>query len=470
MDRLNNIQIKQVEKILYAHQGEINVNHAETADYATIAGNAELFGGQPPANYTTQEIFETHINDFNAHGATSEANPERIILRDSEGKANICSPSVALNIANKAYVDDGLILKASCTDLTWTNYNINSHIGCHLVHCSTYLATPSRIILRDGNGRARVCNPSDNLDIANKQYTDSLFGESVQKNGDTMTGVLCASSGIFLPNASGRSGELRIGGNSVVNHSISICNDNLTLFFNRNCGNGRITFRSHTGNTSYRNEAELDGINREFYINGKKAYKEGDEFSLIENSLIIGRMDNELVGSPTFAINFKCGQIGCHDEYIRFVVSGNINIQCCSHTLTMRGTFTTAETDYQSHFIYATGTSTAITHQCGDRWHIFPATTWGGESWNQRTFILKGEIMRFRVTTGNNCYGFGTFQIGMTHQTPGSHLGTVNRTAVGSFTMCNPLKCIYRLYLSTGNSCIRFYNITARIWRMGMDG
>ena len=52
--------------------------------------------------------------------------------------------------------------------------------------------TASRLIIRDGNGRAKVTTPSDSNDIVNKTYVDSNFA---RKNSDTtMSAKLTAYS------------------------------------------------------------------------------------------------------------------------------------------------------------------------------------------------------------------------------------------------------------------------------------
>ena len=57
---------------------------------------------------------------------------------------------------------------------------------------ATNLATASKLMIRDANGRAKVANPSDTYDIANKSYVDTNF---VKKNADTtMSAKLAAYS------------------------------------------------------------------------------------------------------------------------------------------------------------------------------------------------------------------------------------------------------------------------------------
>jgi hypothetical protein len=54
--------------------------------------------------------------------------------------------------------------------------DVVDHIAAYNPHGATASATASRLILRDGNGRAKVANPVDAADIATKAYVDGFGG------------------------------------------------------------------------------------------------------------------------------------------------------------------------------------------------------------------------------------------------------------------------------------------------------
>ena len=103
------------------------------------------------------------------HGATSEATASKLIIRDSAGRAQVESPSEDNDIANKAYVDDLVSGDAGAVQQA-----LDEHIAKTTgVHGAVSTATASKIIIRDGSGRAQVTSPSADNDIANKTYVDN---------------------------------------------------------------------------------------------------------------------------------------------------------------------------------------------------------------------------------------------------------------------------------------------------------
>jgi len=90
-------------------------------------------------------------------GATSAATANRIIIRDSAGRAKVAAPSASDDIARKDTVDA----------------HANATSG---IHGATSSATANRLIIRDSNGRASVAGPTSASHIATKGYVDGLVG------------------------------------------------------------------------------------------------------------------------------------------------------------------------------------------------------------------------------------------------------------------------------------------------------
>jgi hypothetical protein len=112
----------------------------------------------------------SHIADTAPHEATATPAPDRVILRDAAGRAQIAEPSANADISNKKYVDDAI---AGISGADVTKEYVDSHINAANAHSATSLATAGRLIIRDANGRARIAAPSVDADIATKGYVDS---------------------------------------------------------------------------------------------------------------------------------------------------------------------------------------------------------------------------------------------------------------------------------------------------------
>lgn len=65
---------------------------------------------------------------------------------------------------------DGILPAAK----TYTDTVTNAHINAISAHGATSLLTNGRIVLRDGNGRAKIATPVESNDIANKSYVDAV--------------------------------------------------------------------------------------------------------------------------------------------------------------------------------------------------------------------------------------------------------------------------------------------------------
>ena len=114
---------------------------------------------------TTLAATKSHMDATSGiHGATSSATANRIIIRDSAGRAKVAAPSASDDIARKAEVDA-------------VSSALNTHKDATSgIHGATSSATANRIIIRDSAGRAKVAAPSAASDIATKGYVDSLVG------------------------------------------------------------------------------------------------------------------------------------------------------------------------------------------------------------------------------------------------------------------------------------------------------
>ena len=104
----------------------------------------------------------THLAETTSHGATSLPTPNRMIVRDADGRAKVVDPLFTNDIATKGYVDAITISAIN---------HINSSSS---VHGSTSAATPGAIIQRDANGRAKVAVPLASDDIARKDTVDGV--------------------------------------------------------------------------------------------------------------------------------------------------------------------------------------------------------------------------------------------------------------------------------------------------------
>ncbi len=73
----------------------------------SIVGNAQNITAtiEQSLVFATQQDLDDHANAIAAHGATSAATPNKIIIRDSNGRAKVAAPSAYDDIARKQEVD-----------------------------------------------------------------------------------------------------------------------------------------------------------------------------------------------------------------------------------------------------------------------------------------------------------------------------------------------------------------------------
>ena len=133
-----------------------------TAAKSHIDAAAPHSGHETPTG--AQAKVDAHANLTAAHSATSTATANRIIIRDSAGRAKVAAPSASNDIARKAEVDA-------------VSSALNTHKDATSgIHGATSSATANRLIIRDSNGRASVADPTSASHIATKGYVDSLVG------------------------------------------------------------------------------------------------------------------------------------------------------------------------------------------------------------------------------------------------------------------------------------------------------
>lgn len=154
-----------------AHRDGSGRLHASNPDYT-------LSNTQPD---TPTELITTgwlHASSSSASGSTHH---NKLIRRDSNGRAQVENPSSGKDIANFQWANGRFALGSTLTN----------HTSSDSAHNATSAATAHRIILRDSAGRARVGNPSHDQDIANKGWVESQL-ESIESQLGS-TGVFGAS-------------------------------------------------------------------------------------------------------------------------------------------------------------------------------------------------------------------------------------------------------------------------------------
>ena len=112
-------------------------------------------GNDPVSSPTYWQIEDitAHAALTNPHGAVSTGTADRLVLRDSAGRAQVTSPIVANDIARKMEVDG-------------VQGNLNTHAALSISHNAVSAATGNRLMVRDSAGRSQVAAPSVGADIA----------------------------------------------------------------------------------------------------------------------------------------------------------------------------------------------------------------------------------------------------------------------------------------------------------------
>jgi len=129
------------------------------------------------------DLITAHNAVTSAHQALSTATANRILVRDSNGRAKVVAPSAESDIALKS--------------------TVTAHSDLTNPHSSTDAATASRLILRDASGRAKIANPSDNADIVNKGYMAAADAVVLATGAAALLATIALTGGRFVSNANG---------------------------------------------------------------------------------------------------------------------------------------------------------------------------------------------------------------------------------------------------------------------------
>ncbi|MGV0434172.1 hypothetical protein ACUY3H_04315 [Corynebacterium ureicelerivorans] len=116
--------------------------------------------------------------------ATYSAVPNTLMKRTSTGAVSVAEPTAGVHAANKNYVDTAVANAAPSWDsLSGKPSTFPPEAHKHTLaditnapNSHTSAQTASTLMSRDSAGRARVANPSNGYDIANKQYVDTAVG------------------------------------------------------------------------------------------------------------------------------------------------------------------------------------------------------------------------------------------------------------------------------------------------------
>lgn len=122
------------------------------------------------------------------NAATATAAVSTVMIRSSEGKAEVEAPTTAKQIANKAYVDS----KVSNAAVSWENLSgkpatfppaAHTHTQADITDLpqSSQEATANTLAVRGTSGRLTVGTPSNTSDATTKAYVDSMFASNGSK-------------------------------------------------------------------------------------------------------------------------------------------------------------------------------------------------------------------------------------------------------------------------------------------------
>lgn len=127
--------------------------------------------------------------------ATSANTASRLMIRDAGGRAQVVSPAVAADIANKGYVD-AIVGGAAAPVVTADNNGLATPSmlsRTNEVGAASTGATAGRLVVRDAAGRAQFAAPSSTGDAANKSYVDTQIQTHRHDAGHITTGVFSSA-------------------------------------------------------------------------------------------------------------------------------------------------------------------------------------------------------------------------------------------------------------------------------------
>jgi len=123
------------------------ISFASADEAALQASKDKVVAPAALTGYTLKITFDAHVNSMTAHGATFDASPDRIMLRNSAGRVQVADPAADADAATKRYSDK----------------------------LGSSMSTANTIMRRDAQGRTQVATPDAALDAANKDYVDSAI-------------------------------------------------------------------------------------------------------------------------------------------------------------------------------------------------------------------------------------------------------------------------------------------------------
>ena len=156
---------------------------------------------------------------------------------------NIIEPGTPVNAGNMNKIEQGI---------ADTSQGLEQHINANTgVHGATPNATPSRIVMRDGNGRAAVANPVNNNHIANKQYVDDAADAAEQAAIDWVRERGIGSPGQTIDdlNNATEPGRWYVAGSSTANTPDGLSWWTVLVAYRNSSNLAQIAFRTISGAT-----------------------------------------------------------------------------------------------------------------------------------------------------------------------------------------------------------------------------
>ena len=141
----------------YQNASNLNAGTLPAARFNDTAHGSRSGGALHAAATGSVNGFMPATDKAKLDAATSAGTGSTVMMRDGAGRAQVAAPSAAADIARKDTVDTAVTAHANLTS----------------PHSATNAATPSRLIIRDGAGRAQVAAPLSPGDIARKDTVDA---------------------------------------------------------------------------------------------------------------------------------------------------------------------------------------------------------------------------------------------------------------------------------------------------------
>lgn len=139
--------------------------------------------------YTSEPVGGEEIRS-----ATSKNYPMSVVMRNSDGRAEIATPLNDEDITNKKYVENRLKTKLDKIEITEGKFKayVSGYDNSGSKQMSFDIDSASShdsFVFRDSNGRAKIANPVDDEDITNKKYVD----DNLKTKADLVNGKVPTS-------------------------------------------------------------------------------------------------------------------------------------------------------------------------------------------------------------------------------------------------------------------------------------